>query len=96
MKILRRKLLVALEKCDQSGVDVAAAGAHYQTTGGRHAHGGVDGPALVNCREARAVAQMGEKDSAAGFAWATDATQLAHQILVREPVKAIAANADRH
>ncbi len=51
-----------LEEIDDGGIDVAAARAHHQAFQGREAHGGVDGPAVLDGRDRGAVAEVAGDD----------------------------------
>ena len=49
---------------NQSGIEIAGAGAHRHPGGGSKTHAGVDGFAVAHCGQARAIAEVGENDPA--------------------------------
>ena len=75
-----------------TGIDVAAAGAHGNTGNGGEAHGGVNGLAAVDSGDGRTVAQMAGDQLQLLSGLAQHGGGAAGDILVGSTVEAIAAN----
>ncbi len=61
--VFATSLLLAQQIKHESGVEVAGARTHHHAAGGREAHGGIDGAAILQCRDAATAAKVRDDDT---------------------------------
>ena len=93
VELARGHFFGAGEETGEAGIKVARAGAHDEAGGRCEGHAGVDGPTVFDGGHARAVAQVGEDEAAAGGARTGEAAKFPEEKFVGQAVKTVAADA---
>ena len=78
VELLGAHIFSACQIPNQSGIEIAGAGAHRHTSGWGETHAGVNGFAVTHSRQARAVAEVCEDDPAVRCGRVAEAGEFFH------------------